>query len=79
MGKSSISWPAHAGSVCRIQGGGNFVARVRFGRKLDKEGRKEALAVLFVDVSKVKIIIGDRSQSGGPLFVEGLGDKYEHD
>ena len=58
----------------RIQGGENFVARIRFGRKLDKEGRKEALAVLFVDVSKVKIVIGDRSQSSGLLFVERLDD-----
>jgi len=50
------------------------VARIRLGSKLNKEGRKEALAVLFVDVSKVKIEISDRSQSGGPLFVEGLDD-----
>jgi hypothetical protein len=60
--------------VCRIQGGEDFVARIRLGRKLDKEGRKEALAVLFIDVSKVKIEIGDRSQSGGAPFVEGLDD-----
>jgi len=58
--------------VCRIQGGEDFVARIRVGRKLDKKGRKDALAMLFVDVSKVKIVIGDRSQSGGPPFVEDL-------
>ena len=50
------------------------MARIRVGRKLDKEGQKNALAVLFVDVSKVKIVIGDRSQSGGPPFVEVLDD-----
>jgi len=50
------------------------MARIRLGRKLDKEGRKEALAVLFVGVSKVKIEIIDRSQSPGPLFVESLDD-----
>lgn len=50
------------------------MARIRVGRKLDKEGQKNALAVLFVDVSKVEIVIGDRSQSGGPPFVEDLDD-----
>jgi hypothetical protein len=39
----------------------DFVARIRVGRKLDKERREETVTVLLVGVSKIEVVIGDRS------------------
>jgi hypothetical protein len=59
--KRSISWLSRSGSVCRIQARENFVARVRLGGELNKERGKEAPAMLFLSVTKIEIVIGDRS------------------
>jgi hypothetical protein len=39
----------------------DFVARIRVGGKLDKERREETVTVLLVGVSKIEVVIGDRS------------------
>jgi hypothetical protein len=39
----------------------DFVASIRLGGELEKERRKETVAVLLVRVSKIEIVIGDRS------------------
>jgi hypothetical protein len=41
----------------------NFVACIRFGRELRKEGVEEAITVLFLDIPKIEIIIGNHGQS----------------